>query len=236
MTAEEYFGDWIKVIDKKELVKIMSWLKTVDAKTLCPSPKNIFKAFLTCPFTECKVIMVGLDPYPQPGVATGIMFGNSANQKVLSPSLQVIKEACINFEIPHNNIMFDQTLESWAKQGILMLNTALTCEVNYTGSHSDIWRPFISKLITNISRRDSGLVWVLFGAKAQSFERFIDGTHKIIKVAHPAYFARKQEKMPYSVFTDINKFLKAQYNEHIEFYKEETIFPLVYQESYGYSF
>lgn len=61
MTAEEYFGDWIKVIDKEELVKIMKWLKTMNSKILCPAPKNIFRAFRTCPFKECKVIMLGQD-------------------------------------------------------------------------------------------------------------------------------------------------------------------------------
>lgn len=220
MTPKEYLGDWLKVIDKKELVRILKWLKTIDSNQLCPSKNNVFKAFRLCPFDKCKVIFLGLDPYPQAGVATGILFGNKKEQKVLSPSLEVIKEACINYEIPHNPIIFDQTLESWCSQGILMLNSSLTCEVNFTGIHTDIWRPFMQKLITNISHRDSGFVWVLFGAMAQSFEPFIEGNHKIIKTYHPAYFARKNEKMPYSVFTDINKFLKEQYNEQIKFYEE----------------
>lgn len=61
MTAEEYFGDWIKVIDKEELVKIMKWLKTMNPKILCPAPKNIFKAFRICPFEKCRVVMLGQD-------------------------------------------------------------------------------------------------------------------------------------------------------------------------------
>ena len=61
MTAKEYFGDWMRVIDKKELSKIMAWLKTVNPNILCPAPKNIFKAFRICPFKECRVIMLGQD-------------------------------------------------------------------------------------------------------------------------------------------------------------------------------
>lgn len=223
MTAEEYFGDWMKVIDKQELLSIMRWLSSVDKNTLCPAYPNIFKAFKLCPFKDCKVIMLGMDPYPQPGVAQGILFGNKAStpEDQLSPSLQVVKESVINYEIPHNIIEFDNTLESWCKQGILMINSALTCYVNATGSHTAIWRPFISKLIHNISLSDNGLVFVLFGKQAQSFKQFIVGHQCIIEVEHPAYFARKNEIMPYSVFTDINKFLKNQYNEQIEFYKEE---------------
>ena len=222
MTSEEYFGDWIKVIDKDELTKIMHWLKTMNPKILCPSPKNIFKAFRICPFKECRVVMLGQDPYPQPGVATGILFGNSPDtpDNRLSPSLEVVKECAINYEVPHGPIEFDITMESWAKQGILMINTALTCEVNSVGSHVKEWRPFVAKLIENISLRDNGLVFVLFGNQAQSFKPYIKGSHKIIEVQHPAYFARRNEIMPYSTFIEVNKFRKAQYNEQIKFYKE----------------
>lgn len=222
MTAEEYFGDWIKVIDKVELAKIMHWLKSVNPNILCPSLKNIFKAFRICPFKECHTIFLGMDPYPQPGVATGILFGNSKDtpDDRLSPSLKIVKECAINYEIPHGPIDFDITMESWAKQGILMINTALTCEVNSVGSHVRIWRPFMAKLIENISLRDNGLVFVLFGNQAQSFKPYIKGSQKIIEVQHPAYFARRNEIMPYSTFTEVNRFLKAQYNEQIEFYKE----------------
>lgn len=215
MTAEEYFGDWIKVIDRVELAKIMKWIQTLDNST--PSKNNIFKAFRICPFKDCKVIMIGQDPYPQPGVATGILFGNASEP--LSPSLEVVKEAVINYEIPHGPIEFDNTLESWARQGVLMINSALTCTVNSVGSHTQIWFPFMSKLVENISLRDNGLVFVLFGSQAQSLKPFIKGSQKIIETYHPAYYARRNEKMPYSVFTDINKFLKDQYNEQIEFYK-----------------
>jgi len=222
MTAEEYFGDWIKVIDREELIRVMKWIRTLDNSNICPSKNNIFKAFKLCPYKELRVCCVGQDPYPQPGVAQGILFGNSKDtpENLLSPSLQVIKECVINYEIPHGPIEFDQTLESWAKQGILLINSAFTCKVNKIGSHLNIWKPFTAKLIENISSKNNGLVFVLFGGQAQSFQSFIKGFHKIIKIQHPAYFARRNEIMPYSTFTEINKYLKAQYNEQIEFYKE----------------
>lgn len=222
MTAEEYFGDWMKVIDKEELYRIMHWLKTIDTSCLCPALPNIFRAFRVCPFEKLRVIMVGLDPYPQKGVATGILFGNSSDtlESQLSPSLQVIKECAINYEIPHGPIEFDNTLESWAKQGILMINSAFTCEVNKVGWHTNIWRPFTSKLLENISSRDNGFVFVLFGKQAQSFKSDIKGIQEIIEIPHPSYFARINRTMPYWAFTNINKFLKEQYNEQIEFYKE----------------
>ena len=114
MTLDEYFGDWMDVIDTVELRRILSWVSTIDKTTLCPSSPNIFKAFRACPLKDCKVVFLGQDPYPQQGVATGILFGNSEDtpEHRLSPSLQVVKEAAINYEIPHNRIEFDNTLES----------------------------------------------------------------------------------------------------------------------------
>lgn len=65
MKAEEYFGDWIDVIDKQELRKVVTWINKTDSATLCPSPKNIFRAFRACPYEDCKVVFLGQDPYPQ---------------------------------------------------------------------------------------------------------------------------------------------------------------------------
>lgn len=222
MKAEEYFGDWIRFIDTDELRRVVTWINKTDSSTLCPSPKNIFKAFRVCPYKDCKVIFLGQDPYPQRGVATGILFGNSSDtpEELLSPSLKIVKEAAINYEIPHNLIEFDNTLESWARQGILMINTAFTCEVGRTGSHFEIWKPFVSKLIHNISNNDGGIIYVLFGSQAQLFKKDIVNSLQIVEVYHPAYFSRKGTRMPSKVFTDINQTLKKQYNYQIEFYKE----------------
>lgn len=222
MKAEEYFGDWIRFIDTDELRRVVTWINKTDSSTLCPSPKNIFKAFRVCPYKDCKVIFLGQDPYPQRGVATGILFGNSSDtpEELLSPSLKIVKEAAINYEIPHNLVEFDNTLESWARQGILMINTAFTCEVGRTGSHFEIWKPFVSRLIHNISNSDGGIIYVLFGSQAQLFKKDIVNSLQVIEVYHPAYFSRKGIKMPSKVFTDINQALKEQYNYQIEFYKE----------------
>lgn len=222
ITAEQYFAGWINVIDKMELNKIMRWLLTIKDEDICPSKKKIFRSFFFCPYQELRVVCLGQDPYPQPGVATGIMFGNSSStsEEQLSPSLKVIKECAINYEIPHGPIIFDNTLESWAKQGVLLLNSALTCKVNEPGSHLHIWVPFISKLVENISIKKDGLVFVLFGAHANYYKKYIKGNHKIIEIHHPAYYARMNKKMPYETFTEINKYLKAQYNEQINFYTD----------------
>lgn len=228
MTIDEYFGDWMKVLDRAETMKMMGWLKTVNPNTLCPALPNVFRAFKLCPYKDLKVVCVGQDPYPDKFIgkprATGILFGNNKDvpEDKLSPSLQVVKETAINFEIPHNIITFDQTLESWAKQGILMINSALTCEFGKIGSHVNQWRPFMNKLIKNLSTKETGLIYILFGRQAQTLKPYIDEKHNdIIEIEHPAYFARANKIMPYSVFRQMNDILYGKYGERIILFNEK---------------
>ncbi len=224
MTLEDYFGDWMKVIDKKELNIVMNKLALeYQKRPICPSQIDVFKAFKLCSLTNLKVIMLAQDPYPRKGVATGLAFGNNIDTKEenISPSLNIIKEAAINFEIPHNCITFDPTLENWAKQGILMLNSALTVEMGKVGSHTMLWKPFISKLLKNLSEYDTCLTYVLFGKQAQTFKPYINEKfNKIFEIEHPAYFARVHQKMPYKLFIDISNRVKEIYGVPIKWYTE----------------
>lgn len=224
MTLDEYFGDWMKVIDRTELNNVMAKVgQEYRRKPLCPAQSDVFRAFELCPLNDLKVVMLGQDPYPQKGVATGVLFGNrkEVDEDNLSPSLNVVKEAAINFEIPHNIVIFDQTLESWAKQGILMINSALTVEMNKVGSHVMLWRPFIAKLLKNLSNKEPGIIYVLFGSQAQTFTPYINIRNSIVvKTEHPAWYARTNQKMPPKLFLDINKVLKEKYGEGIEWYQE----------------
>ena len=223
MTIDEYFGDWMKVLDRNETMKIMGWLRSINQSTLCPSIKDVFKAFKLCPYNKCRVVFISQDPYPQRGVAQGVLFGNSPDtpEDKLSPSLQIIKESVINFEIPHNLITFDPTLESWAKQGILMINSALTTEVGKIGVHMMKWRPFMIALLKQMSMINTGIIYVLFGSQAQILEPYISKNNYVLKIEHPAYFARTNKKMPYHIWKDINKILYDLYGERIEWFKEE---------------
>lgn len=225
MTIDEYFGDWMKVLDRNETVKIMNWLKTTDSSTLCPSIKNVFKAFKLCSYNECKVIFVGQDLFPQKGVAQGILFGNSSDtpEDKLSPSLKVVKESVINFDIPHNLITFDPTLESWAKQGILMLNSALTTEVGKVGIHTLKWRPFIGSFLKNMSEKNPGIIYVFFGSQAKSLNTYINNNNNYkLFIEHPAYYARLNKRMPSDIWYTVQKLVYNIYGTSIEWYKEET--------------
>lgn len=217
MTAQ--FNDWMKVINTSILFKV---LNQINPENICPKKEDVFKAFTLCSLKDCKVVLMGQDPYAQKDVATGILFGNALDTEELSPSLQIIKEAAIDYTKPHNYpIEFDNSLESWAKQGILMINSALTVEVNKIGSHTAMWRPFISNLLETLSNYQLGIVYVLFGQQAQTFKPYINPSgNYILKENHPAYYARTGTRMSSDIFKEVNKCLKKQYNEEIVWYTE----------------
>nr|DAH00782.1 MAG TPA: hypothetical protein [Crassvirales sp.] len=219
----EYFGKWLRVIDIDSMYKALSSLDKSQIEFLCPKYPDIFRAFKLCPYEDLKVVMIGQDPYPQKGVATGILFGNrkETTEEDLSPSLQIIKEAAIDYEIPHSGVIFDHTLESWAEQGILMINSALTTKVGVTGLHSMIWRPFMSSLLKNLSEWNPGLIYVLFGEQAKALRPYINKyTNIVLEEKHPAYYARIGKKMPSTIFKVLKELTRSKYGEDIKFYTE----------------
>ena len=201
MGMSDYFGSWMNVINPNILENT---LKRVSATRFLPQKECVFNAFLKCDYNNLKVVFLGMDPYPQPGVATGVAFANSIDTQYdkISPSLKVIIESLkANYDdLPNGE--FDITLDSWSRQGVLLLNSALTVYPNKPGSHALIWRPFISNLLNNLSERKKGLIFVLFGSQAESFEKHINSSY-IIKCQHPSYFARKNMPFPY-VFKQID--------------------------------
>lgn len=222
MTPQEYFKDWYPYIDVQSMNVALSYLQ--KEKNYCPEPANVFKAFTMCKAKDTVAVFLGQDPYPQVGVATGILFGNSAAtpEDRLSPSLQVVKEAAINYEIPHHVLTFDNTLESWAKQGILMLNSSLTVRAYAPGSHTLYWRAFVSQFLKRFSESHCGIVYVLFGKQAQSFKPYISKlSGKIIEVEHPAALARRHEKLPYSLFREVKDYVYGTTGQTLEWFHEE---------------
>lgn len=222
MTPQEFFGDWFPYIDTKSMNVALSHL--AKEKEYFPAASDVFRAFTMCKARDTVAVFLGQDPYPQKGVATGILFGNRADvpEDKLSPSLQVVKEAAINYEIPHRVLTFDNTLESWAKQGILMINSSLTVKPYTPGSHALYWRPFVAHFLKEFSLSNPGVVYVLFGRQAQVFKNYIcPVSGKIIEVEHPAALARRNEKMPYSVFKDVQDYVYGITGVKLQWFHEE---------------
>lgn len=219
MTLEEYFGDWMKVIDKEELLKVTKNINILyKTKKYSPQYKDIFKAFHITPYNNLHTVMLFQDPYPN-NMATGIAVGNRNDVINLSPSLEVLKEAAIDYTVPHYGLQFDNTLESWSKQGILMLNTALTVEYGNPGSHSVLWRNFMIKLIKNLNTYNPGLIWVLWGTSAKSFRNYITSGN-IVEEYHPAYYARNNLKISRTFFRELKRTIKRQFDVDVEWFHE----------------
>lgn len=213
-----YFNGWESVIDKNELNKVVSSLNLLyKTKEIFPCKDLVFKAFQECPYSTCKVVIIGQDPYYTPNVATGMAFAN--NNEVSSPSLEIIKNAVINLEMPHNSYTFDPTLRQWSKQGVLLLNSALTVERNKALSHTLLWHNFMVKLITNLSKVNAIGVYILLGKTAWDLEKYIKNSY-ILKDNHPSYYARTNTNMSNRVFNEASKIVYKLYGEKITWFNE----------------
>lgn len=154
-----------------------------------PPLKYMFRAFEECPLDHLKVVVLGQDPYPFFGVADGIAFSCSLTGKA-QPSLKEILAAVNNTCYGGEPISKDVDLTRWSHQGVLMLNSALSCEINKPGSHTAIWKDFVAYVLDMLSLTSSGLVFILMGKTAQEFESLIGPQHYVFKTHHPAYATR----------------------------------------------
>ncbi len=164
--------------------KRMKYLKyefLVKEKFL-PHPNNIFRVF-SMPLSEIKVVILGQDPYPTPGDATGLAF--EPGGKKLPASLRIIKTEIFNSNAPMRGSNLD--LSDWHSQGVFLLNTALTVRIGKAGSHIKEWKWFTEEIV-RIVAENTDAVWILWGAKAQAYEPLIDSTgwRAILKAPHPA--------------------------------------------------
>ena len=137
-----------------------------------PSSSNIFKVF-EMPLEHIKVVILGQDPYPS-GQATGLAFAVGASDKMPS-SLKIIREEILDSKADLReeiNTPEWKNLTHWEKQGVFLLNTALTVEAGVAGSHVNCWKWFTEEVLRIISE-NTKCVWLLWGSKAQSYKEYI---------------------------------------------------------------
>lgn len=174
-----------------------------------PAGSRIFAAFDHTPVKEVKVVIIGQDPYHGPNQANGLCFSVSRGIKP-PPSLRnIFKELTedIGFEPAGHG-----DLESWADQGVLLLNATLTVRAGQAGSHQKQgWEQFTDSVIHRISKERSGLVFLLWGRFAQNKETLIaNNDHLILKAAHPSPFAAHNGFFGCKHFSKTNAFLKEK--------------------------
>jgi len=186
----ELLVDYFESADWQLLEKNLQFVLDSDPNLVRPEPQNFFKALKLCPVNSVKVVILGQDPYHSPGLAQGLAFSIPAdiaiNSRAFPSSLRNISKALAleGFgQLPHGD------LHHWAKQGVLLLNTALSVKLGEAGSHTNLgWKSFIDFLISALAKQKPHLVWMLWGGHAQSKLALIkDGIDQyILQSSHPS--------------------------------------------------
>ncbi len=184
-------------------------------KRVYPPGSQIFNAFNLTPFDKVKVVILGQDPYHGPGQAHGLSF--SVPQGIPQPPslVNIFKELKSDLGIDppkHGN------LESWAKQGVLLLNAVLTVNDAEAASHKNAgWEKYTDGVIKTVADRKEHVVFILWGRFAQNKETLIDSTkHFIIKSAHPSPLSAYAGFFGSKPFSKTNTYLREHGIEEID--------------------
>jgi uracil-DNA glycosylase len=154
-------------------------------KIIFPHSSNWFHALETTPLDEVKVVILGQDPYHQPGQAHGLCFSVQPGVKVPPSLVNIYKEleTDLGIAIPDHGY-----LENWAKQGVLLLNAVLTVEDSNANAHQGKgWEQFTDKIISTVNEQCDHVVFMLWGSYAQKKGKMIDDQkHLVLKAPHPS--------------------------------------------------
>ena len=195
---QEYFEELTKFVKEE-----------YRAGTVYPAPKNIFKAFELTPFGKVKVVVLGQDPYFNPGQAHGLSF--SVTEGVQNPpSLRnIFKE--IESDTGEAPDTTNGDLVRWATQGVLLLNATLTVRAGAANSHQGKgWERFTDAVIRTLSEEREHLVFILWGRYARSKKALIDESkHCVIESAHPSPLSASGGFFGSKPFSKANAYLEA---------------------------
>ena len=194
---------WHDVLaDEKQQPYFLNTLKTVAEErqsgiTIYPPQKDVFNAFRFTELGDVKVVILGQDPYHGPGQAHGLAFSVRPGVAIPPSLLNMYKE--LEATIPGFTRPTHGYLESWARQGVLLLNTVLTVRAGQAHSHASLgWETFTDKVIALINEHCEGVVFLLWGSHAQSKRPLINGhKHKILVANHPSPLSALRPPVPF---------------------------------------
>ncbi|MDD4605122.1 MAG: uracil-DNA glycosylase [Dysgonamonadaceae bacterium] len=184
---EESWKNILKDEFEKPYFKLLTQFirEEYSSQQIYPPAKLIFNAFDQCPFDQVKVVIIGQDPYHNPGQANGLCFSVNDDVRVPPSLFNIYKE--IKDDLG-KNIPKSGNLERWSKQGVLLLNATLTVRAHQAGSHQGKgWEQFTDTVIDKLSNKRENLVFILWGSFAQRKGENIDANrHLILKSPHPS--------------------------------------------------
>lgn len=180
---EEFSKNYFLEIKKR-------YIQALNNNAIIYPPANLtFNAFNLTPLDGLKIVLLGQDPYHQPNQAMGLSFSVPYGVKIPPSLLNIYKELKTDLNLEPSK---SGDLSSWAKQGILLLNSILSVEAGKPASHSSWgWQEFSDAVISKLSLEKSGLIFMLWGNYAKSKKALIDtNKHFILEAAHPSPLAR----------------------------------------------
>lgn len=176
-------------------------------KIIYPDGDDIFNSMNLVSFTDVKVVIIGQDPYHNPGQAHGLCFSVKPGVKIPPSLVNIFKEIHRDLGI---SISGHGYLKSWAEQGVLLINNVLTVERNKAGSHQGKgWERFTDAVIKILNKEHVGLVFLLWGSYAQKKGKMIDKAHHLVlQSAHPSPLSAHRGFLGNRHFSKANTYLQ----------------------------
>lgn len=219
-------NDWLEPLkpefSKPYYKELYTRVKEEYAKHLVfPPADEIFSAFELTPLADVKVVIIGQDPYHNVGQAHGLCFSVKPDVAVPPSLVNIYKEleSDIGCYVPNNGY-----LVKWAKQGVLLLNTVLTVQAHQANSHRGIgWEEFTNAAISVLNEQDRPIVYILWGAPAQTKKKMLNNPkHLILEAPHPSPLSAYRGFFGSKPFSKTNAFLEANGLEPIDWQIENV--------------
>jgi uracil-DNA glycosylase len=195
--SQAYFIDTMQFINNERAA----------GKIIYPPQQDVFNAFRATELTDVKVVILGQDPYHGPNQAHGLSFSVRPGVPAPPSLVNIYKE--LSNDIPGFTWPEHGYLQSWAEQGVLLLNTVLTVEAGQAHSHAKLgWETFTDRVIAALNQHREGIIFLLWGAHAQKKGSIIDGTrHHILRAPHPSPLSAHRGFLGCKHFSQANEIL-----------------------------
>lgn len=213
-------NDWDKYIssefNKEYYLKLRAFLKEEYTNhTVYPDMYDLFSALKETPYSKVKVVILGQDPYHEPGQAHGMSFSVKPGIQIPPSLLNMYKELHdeLGCKIPNNGYLLP-----WAKQGVLLLNTVLTVRQGQANSHfGKGWEIFTDTIIKKLNERDDGIIFLLWGKNARAKKELITNPiHYVLEAPHPSPLSASRGFMGCGHFKKANEMLISQLKSPID--------------------
>lgn len=219
-------NDWLEPLSeefKKPYYRKLYNIVNQEYRTrqIFPPAQDLFKAFHMTPLHEVKVVILGQDPYHEPGQAEGMSFSVQPGVEIPPSLVNIYKEIHddLGLKIPNNG-----HLEKWAKEGVFLLNTVLTVRAHQAFSHRGIgWEEFTDAAIRAVDKEERPIVFMLWGRPAQEKEKLLtpNPLHLVLKAPHPSPLSAYRGFFGCHHFSKCNAFLEAHGEKPIDWQIED---------------